>query len=52
MNAMTNLANRKNLSQAEMIALANVTDAQGNPVQTFEELSHSQAIQVIKAAQL
>ncbi len=52
MNAMVNLAARKNLSQPEMIALAKVTDAQGNSVQMFEELTHSQAIQVIKAAQL
>ncbi len=52
MNAMTNLAARKNLSQPEMIALAGVSDEQGNAVTTFEELTHAQAIQVIKAAQL
>ena len=51
-NAMTNLATRKNLSQPEMIALANITCEQGSPVETFEELTHAQAIQVIKAAQL
>ena len=52
MNAMTNLAARKNLSQPEMVALAGVSDEQGNAVTTFEELTHAQAIQVIKAAQL
>lgn len=52
MNAMVNLSTRKNLSQPEMIALAKITDGQGNPVQVFDELTHSQAIQVIKAAQL
>ncbi len=52
MNAMTNLASKKDLSQSDMIALASITDAQGNPVQSFEELTHTQAIEVIKAAQL
>lgn len=52
MNAMTNLAQRKNLSQSDMIALANIIDEHDSPVQTFEELTHAQAIQVIKAAQL
>jgi len=52
MNAMVNLAARKSLSQPDMIALAKITDEQGNSVQTFDELTHSQAIQVIKAAQL
>lgn len=52
MNAMTNLASRKNLSQPDMIALADITDGQGSPVQTFDELTHPQAIEVIKAAQL
>lgn len=51
MNAMVNLAAKKNLSQAEMIALASITDAHGSPVQSFEELTRPQAIEVIKAAQ-
>lgn len=51
-NAMTNLAARKNFSQSEMIALANVVDEHDSPIQAFDELSHSQAIEVIKAAQL
>ena len=51
-SAMTNLAARKNLSQPDMIALAKISDEQGSPVQTFEELTRDQAIQVIKAAQL
>jgi len=49
---MTNLAARKNLSQPDMIALAKISDEQGSPVETFEELTRDQAIQVIKAAQL
>lgn len=51
MNAMVNLAAKKNLSQEQMIALADITDAHGSPVQTFEELTRPQAIEVIKAAQ-
>jgi len=51
-SAMTNLAARKNISQPDMIALAKISDEQGSPVQTFEELTRDQAIQVIKAAQL
>ena len=51
-SAMTNLAARKNLSQPDMIALAKISDEQGSPVETFEELTRDQAIQVIKAAQL
>jgi len=35
-----------------MIALAGIVDETGNPKQTFEELSHAEAIQVIKASQL
>ena len=52
LNALTNLSQRKGLSQSDMIALAAVSDETGNPKQTFEELSHAEAIQVIKASQL
>ncbi len=52
LNALTNLSQRKGLSQQDMIALAAVSDETGNPKQTFEELSHAEAIQVIKASQL
>ena len=52
LNALNNLAEKKGLGQAEMIALATVVDDEGNPVQLFEDLTHAQAIQVIKAAQL
>lgn len=53
LNALNNLAQKKGLSQSDMIALApDVTDAEGNPVMSFEDLTHAQAIQVIKAAQL
>jgi hypothetical protein len=51
-NALTNLSERKGLSQPDMIALAGVADETGGPKQTFEELSHAEAIQVIKASQL
>lgn len=50
-NAMTNLAQRKGVSPADLIAAAGVVDDLGHAVQTFEELSRDQAIQVIKAAQ-
>lgn len=52
MSALLNLSSRKDLSQSDMIALVGVDDAQGNPVQSFEELTRTQAIEVIKAAQL
>jgi hypothetical protein len=52
LNALTNLSQRKGLSQPDMIALAGVVDETGNPKQTFDELSHAEAIQVIKASQL
>lgn len=51
MAALTSLASKKGLSQPDLIALAQVADPQGSPKQTFEELTHSEAIQVIKAAQ-
>ncbi|MBD3260644.1 MAG: hypothetical protein GF334_03035 [Candidatus Altiarchaeales archaeon] len=51
MSALNSLANKKGVSQPDLIALAQVTDEQGHPKQTFEELTHSEAIQVIKAAQ-
>lgn len=52
MSAMTNLANKKGLAPAALIALAGVMDDLGSPLQNFEDLSRDQAIQVIKAAQL
>ncbi len=52
LNALTNLSQRKGLSQPDMIALAVIEDETGSPKQTFEELSHAEAIQVIKASQL
>jgi outer membrane biosynthesis protein TonB len=52
LNALTNLSQKKGLSQPDMIALAGVVDELGNPKQSFEELSHAEAIQVIKASQL
>lgn len=51
MAALTSLSTKKGLSQPDLIALAQVADAQGMPKQSFEELSHAEAIQVIKAAQ-
>ncbi len=51
-NALTNLSQRKELSQMDMIALASIVDETGNPKQMFEDLSHAEAIQVIKASQL
>lgn len=52
LNALTNLSQKKGLAQSDMIALAGVVDEMGNPKQSFEELSHAEAIQVIKASQL
>lgn len=52
MNALTNLSQKKGLAQPAMIALAGIVDEMGNPRQSFEELSHAEAIQVIKASQL
>ena len=51
LNALTNIATRKNLSQSELIALASIRDNEENPVQSFEELTYEQAIKVIQAAQ-
>ena len=51
MSALTSLSAKKGLSQPDLIALAQVLDPQGSPKQTFEELTHGEAIQVIKAAQ-
>jgi len=50
-NAMTNLAQRKSMTPVELISKAGVVDDTGHAIQTFEELSREQAIQVIKAAQ-
>lgn len=52
LNALVNLSQKKSLSPAEMIAKANVADAHGAPKQVFEDLTRSEAIQVIRAAQL
>ena len=51
-NALTNLAQRKDLSQSQMIGLAGCVDVTGVPKQSFEQLTHAEAIQVIKASQL
>lgn len=51
LNALTNIASRKDLSQIELIALANVVDTEGNPKTAFDALENAEAIQVIRAAQ-
>ncbi len=51
LNALTNIASRKDLSQIELIALASVLDIEGNPKTSFDGLENSEAIQVIRAAQ-
>ncbi len=51
LNALTNIASRKDLSQMELIALATVTDDEGNPKTAFDALENAEAIQVIRAAQ-
>ncbi len=50
-NAMTNLAKRKEITPVDLIANASVVDDLGHAIQSFEELSKDQAVQVIKAAQ-
>jgi hypothetical protein len=55
LNALINLSGRKELSQPDMIALATdppITDEMGNPKQLFEDLTHAEAIRVIKASQV
>lgn len=51
LSAMTSIAARLNKSQAELIALANITDAAGGPLASFEDLTSQQAIKVIVASQ-
>ena len=51
MSALTSLAAKKGVTQTDLVALAGVVDEQGAPKQTFEELTHSEAIEVVKAAQ-
>ncbi len=51
MSALTSLAAKKGVSQPDLVALAGVADEQGSPKQTFEELTHAEAIEVVKAAQ-
>lgn len=51
MSALTSLAAKKGLSQPDLVALAQVVDSQGAPKQTFEELTHAEAIEVVKASQ-
>ncbi len=51
MSALTSLASKKGVSQPDLVALAGVVDGQGAPKQTFEELTHAEAIEVVKAAQ-
>lgn len=50
-NAMTAIAERKGITAVDLISNAGVVDELGYVIQSFEELSHDQAIQVIKAAQ-
>jgi hypothetical protein len=52
MNALTSLAERKNVSPSDLILQANIVDGQGIPKQNFEDLTHAEAINVVKAAQL
>lgn len=52
MSALTSLAGKKGISPPNLIALAEIADPQGAPKQEFENLTHGEAIQVIKAAQL
>ena len=51
LNALTNIASRKDMSQAELIALASVEDTEGNPKVVFDALENAEAIKVIRAAQ-
>lgn len=51
MSALTSLAAKKGVTQTDLVALAEVVDEQGTPKQTFEELTHAEAIEVVKAAQ-
>ncbi len=51
-NALNALAGKKDLSPPDMIALAEVVDELGHPKQAYDDLSHAEAIQVIKASQL
>lgn len=50
-NSLMNIAAKKEMSPAQLISLAGVVDAGGNPVQRFEDLQYGQAIEVIQAAQ-
>jgi len=51
LTALTNIAKRKTVSQTELIALAVISDSEGNPKISFDELNNTEAIQVIRAAQ-
>ncbi len=51
LSALNNLAAKKEMNQPDMIARAAIVDEMGSPKKTFDELTHSEAIQVIKAAQ-
>ncbi len=48
MSALTSLASKRGVSPADLIALATVSGFK----QSFEELTHAEAIEVIKAVQL
>lgn len=53
LSALTSLSSKKGVNQPDLISLVpDIADAFGVPKQTFEELTHAEAIQVIKAAQL
>lgn len=51
MSALMALSQKKGVGQPDLIALAGVVDPQGSPKQTFEELTHAEAIEVVKSAQ-
>jgi len=50
-NALTNIATRRTLSQRDLIALAGIVNENGQPTESFDDLTYEQAIKVIKAAQ-
>jgi hypothetical protein len=52
LSALTNIASNKSIPQHALIALAGVLDDSGSPKQTFEELTRTEAIQVIQASRL
>jgi hypothetical protein len=51
LNALANLATKRGVGESGLIALASILDETGHPKQRFDDLSHSEAIQVIQASQ-